>query len=320
MLRDHLAVCADCSCLEQELLQLHRDLSLQSVEPPAHLEASIMAKIRAEAPPSAPTTVPVRDKTTFRRWFSTAAAFFLVITATVLGSRVLPLEQGGDTAPGNMDKAAYGESVPREKSSGEDEGTQIASFKAAADTEAPAAARSSDLPAETPNDSAQRSTYSAPHTAVSGDDSNPNTGNSANASTDKEAADTEADGSASSAPGYGGAANALAPESSMPQSVPPENTYTAGGLPESETAPAGDKRPSADQLDAEAAEILLLDYLALPTSTPVTVTYEGLTPKKDAHLFVVTRPNTIAETYSVDRTKGTITLLPSSDPASTPAP
>ncbi len=278
-----------------------------------------MAKIRAEAPPKAPAAVFVSDQSKFRRWFSTAAVFFLVMTATVIGSRVLPFDQEIDVAPVAMDTAHQNKALSREASGGEDRRAEAPALKAAADTEADTVARSGDLPAEEPSDSAQRSTYSTLHATEGSNDSNSSVANSSpKASPEKEAADD----TVSSEPAYGGSANTFAPDSLMLQPAPPEDdTYTVGGSPESETTSPGDRGLSADQLlDSQSAELLLLDYLALPPSSPVTVTYQGLTPEEDAHLFLVTRPETVTETYSVDRTEGTVTLLPPPDPAPTLTP
>ena len=316
MLRGHLAACADCRRLEQELFQLNQDLSLLNVEPPADLDAKILARIRAEMAPPAPAVTPIRHKTTFRQWFSTAAIFFLVVTATVIGSRVLPFGHGDDTAPGTMNTAYQDHSSLRQASGGEAESTESPALKIAADTETPAAARSSEPPKETPSSDAELNTYSATHSAEGGSDSN-----SSGAGSPKALPEEEADASVSSAPAYGGSANTFAPDSLMPEPAPQEDAYTTEGLPESETASPGDKGLPADPLlDAKAAESLLVDYLELPPSSPVTITYRGLTPEEDAHLFLVIQPETIAKTYSVDRIKGTVTLLPAPDSSSSSAP
>ncbi|MBP1757947.1 MAG: hypothetical protein H6Q61_196 [Firmicutes bacterium] len=308
-LRDHLSVCDHCRRLEQELLQIHQDLALLNSEPPAHLAGNIMAAIRAESSPAAPIILSPSNRTKLRRWVSTAAVFFLIITATAIGSRILPMYHSVETAPGTMDKAYQKEATSETGAGSLDESTQISALQVAEDNEASPSSRSND-PAEESTKYTTSSSGGTTSNRVAGSDGSTSADNNVHTITGKEA-----DVSVSIVSPPEGGMDDFAPESSLRSDV-----YTAGA-PKAETALPGNKGLTENEpLDAEGAEALLIDYFSLPPSDPMTITYEGLTPEGDAHLFLVTRPEHTEETYSVALADGTVKLLPSSDSESTLAP
>ena len=279
-----------------------------------------MARIREEAAPAASAGTTAHHKKAIRRWFSAAAIFALMITATVIGSHVLPLDRGGSVAPATMNQEALNKATPREASGSQDAVTQIATLPTPEADQSAQSTPTGDLPEETTRAVAQHSADSTLKAAEgSSGGSSSGGGNGARALTNPEAETTTSSPTAHGA--YGGSTQTLTKDTLTTQSSPGENAYVAGDMPESQAASSDDKGPLAElPLDAEAAKSLLCEYLALPPSNPPTVTYEGLTPAGDAHLFLVTWPEEIRQTYSVDRAEGTVTLLPASDSQSPPAP
>lgn len=320
MLRDHLADCDHCRRLEEELRSLQYDLSWLSVEPPPHLAVNIMARIRAETAPTVPTAVPTHHKKTFRRWFSAAAVFVLMISATIIGSQVLPMDRGGNAAPATMglDQTQLNKAASREASGCQDAISEIGLLPVPGAPQPTEAAPTSDLPEPEANVATQYNDGSTPKASISYRTvSGAGDGTSAD---DKAQAymETEESGDTSSSTfgAAGESANTVMKDAPTYQAPSPESS----DIPEE---PSASQPTSPDTqgltLDTKSAEALLFNQLSLSPSNPATITYEGLSPAGDAHLFLVTWPKEQRETYSVNRATGAVTLLPTSESQSPPA-
>jgi hypothetical protein len=238
-----------------------------------------------------------------------------MITATVIGSHVLPLDRGGSVSPATMNQANLNKALPREAAGSQNMATQIAALPIPQADQPAQSAPTDDLPEETTRALTQYRVGSAPKAAAGSSEGSSSDGDNGSRALAKPEAETSTS-SPTTHGAYGGSAQTLTTQSS-----PEENAYVAGDLPESQTAAPDDQGlPLELPLDAEAAKSLLCEYLALPPSNPPTVTYEGLTPAGDAHLFLVTWPEEIRQTYSVNRAEGTVTLLPAPESQSPPAP